>query len=259
MVDRTSSNHYVGRGDVYYVEGGCPFPKEDYIKIMKIIWVYEKNVMYNKSDVVDINTDLDESFPSYGSFQIVNQPSKSGPVRNIERVLDIYEKMCGDDYDKDLMQKARGVSKFADSMNPTWRPGEKDAIVDALRQLGKDPRMSTAQTQWYWENPYKAGYELFKDLGFKSLFALYLCSDSYSHGGGKRKQNISAIKGTNDEGKKIEYFINGREEYLRSIGHLKWGGNVAKIADWRRNMCGSDKTFDDYNLKKPHKWKGKSI
>ena len=231
IYDTTSVRVYEGIGDVYFEEGVLGnVSKESYYKAIRIIWDFETGK--STGDPTKASYVKHEHWVSYGVFQAIEEYGQ------VTHILKIYKELCdaaGKSYDTRLYGAALGMD------------------LSALRALGKDPLMFTAQTKHFWKTKLPRALNIYKLLHFNCAAGVLFSLDASNHGVWMPTiRNMSSRFANLDEETKVKEYIQYRERYLKGInGGAKWrayGGWRNKIRRFKENIPGN------LDLAKPGKW-----
>ena len=231
IYDTTSVKIYDGIGEVYFEEGVLgDVTKDSYYKAIRIIWDFETGK--STGDASKASYVKGEHWVSYGVFQAIEEYGQ------VTHILKIYKELCesaGKSYDERLYGAALGMD------------------LSALRALGKDPLMFTAQTKHFWKTKLKRALDIYKLLYFNCAAGVLFSLDASNHGVVMSTiRNMSSRFANLDEETKVQEYIKYRENYLRRIsGGAKWrayGGWRNKIKRFKENIPGN------LDLAKPGKW-----
>ena len=247
LIDTSSAYNYDGNAEIYYKEGVYPeIDKETYIAAIRLIWCYEVRSAQGKPGFIHVLHG--ETWPSYGSFQVIQRHDNNGIIETLKE----YEKIClesGSPYDVASLNNAFCIKQSS-------RAGSKE--FEALKSLGdNDSRMMYAQTKHFWDKRMKSIMSLYKSLNFNSAFGFYYCADCVNNGYKKKIfKNNAYIKYAQTEEERVRNAIEVRISYLKSIKNgLLWrsiyGGWRNKMREWQENTANGN-----YDLKIPKKWNG---
>lgn len=243
------STDYIGSsggGDVYWDAtyfSEVEITKEQYEKCIRIIWDFEvgtPNADWRKCEDVGDRAGL-----SYGPYQYTEKSGLLGRV--VRDYLSAKGEANYNDSDKVLSKSSLATEGYSGTQNVG-----NTSVMNALKAVGDDPAMKTAQGKLFLETRVKTAIQNMKACGMTSALGLQMWLYYINHGYNKTNYINAINSGGTDEASKCTALANAHESRLRGL--WSWEkykkGWLVFLNAHRRAISSSN-----FDLSKSQKWR----